>query len=111
MWFARLLISTLLAWSLSVSATILENGQPRADPYPGQVEAISLDSSWRTYDADAPEISYKGRWDSKHISCTFLGCNCGFIWLTDLRFLQGGRASFRLSSPFFASNIFPERRG
>ncbi|OJJ00844.1 hypothetical protein ASPVEDRAFT_40356 [Aspergillus versicolor CBS 583.65] len=68
MWFARLLLSTLLAWSLSVSATILENGQPRADPYPGQVNAISLDSSWRTYDADAPEIAYKGRWDSKHIS-------------------------------------------
>ena len=72
MWFARLCLSVLLAWCLtaSVSATIMENGQPRLDPYPGQVDTIDLDSSWRSYDADAPEIAYKGRWDSKHISCT-----------------------------------------
>jgi hypothetical protein len=66
MWF-RFLLAALL-WSLG-SATIMENGQPRADPYPGQCSTIDLDSSWRSYDADAPEISYKGRWDSKHISC------------------------------------------
>nr|ABF50860.1 acetylxylan esterase [Aspergillus nidulans] len=65
MWFRFLLVALL--WSLG-SATIMENGQPRADPYPGQCSTIDLDSSWRSYDADAPEISYKGRWDSKHIS-------------------------------------------
>jgi hypothetical protein len=70
MWSPSLLLTTLLSWSVSVSATILQNGQPRDDPYPGQVSTIDLDSSWRNYDADAPEISYKGRWDSKHISCT-----------------------------------------
>ncbi|KAL4884840.1 SGNH hydrolase-type esterase domain-containing protein [Aspergillus karnatakaensis] len=68
MWFARFQLTAILLWSLSVSATILQNGQPRDDPYPGQLSAIDLDSSWRNYDADAPEISYKGRWDSKHIS-------------------------------------------
>ncbi|KAL3454231.1 SGNH hydrolase-type esterase domain-containing protein [Aspergillus insuetus] len=68
MWSPSFLLTTLLSWSVSVSATILQNGQPRDDPYPGQVSTIDLDSSWRNYDADAPEISYKGRWDSKHIS-------------------------------------------
>ena len=52
-----------------VAATILQNGQEREDPYPGQAEKISLDDTWRSYDAGAPEIAYKGRWDSKHISC------------------------------------------
>lgn len=59
-----------LAWSLQVSATILQNGQPREDPWPGQAPEIALDDSWNTYQADAPEISFKGRWDSQHVSCT-----------------------------------------
>ncbi|CAG8135257.1 unnamed protein product [Penicillium salamii] len=50
------------------SATILQNGQVRENPYPGQVSAIDLDDSWNTYPPDSPEISYKGRWDSKHVS-------------------------------------------
>ncbi|CAG7938947.1 unnamed protein product [Penicillium olsonii] len=62
-------IHCLLAFTLALtSATILENGQVRENPYPGQVSAIDLDDSWRTYEPDAPEISYKGRWDSKHVS-------------------------------------------
>ncbi|KAL4913968.1 SGNH hydrolase-type esterase domain-containing protein [Aspergillus aurantiobrunneus] len=68
MWFVFLLLSAIVAGPLSVSATILENGQPRDDPYPGQLSSVDLDSSWRTYDADSPEIAYKGRWDSQHIS-------------------------------------------
>lgn len=55
-----------------VSATILENGQARKDPYPGQVSKINLDNSWKSYQPDASEISYKGRWDSKHVSCMFV---------------------------------------
>lgn len=66
------LLATALGCLLPVSATILQNGQVREDPYPGQAANITLDASWRTYDASADEIAYKGRWDSKHISCTTL---------------------------------------
>jgi hypothetical protein len=54
-----------------VAATILENGQPRLDPYPGQAQLLEngVEEGWKTYDADAEEISYKGRWDEQHISC------------------------------------------
>lgn len=73
MWISRLGFTLLLWWPLyfhlHASATILDNGQPRRDPYPGQAQRIDLDESWRRYGADAPEIAYKGRWDSKHISC------------------------------------------
>lgn len=61
-------LATALGYLLPVSATILQNGQVREDPYPGQAANITLDASWRTYDASADEIAYKGRWDSKHIS-------------------------------------------
>ncbi|CAP91491.1 Pc13g04220 [Penicillium rubens Wisconsin 54-1255] len=63
--------TTFLSWALVASATILENGQVRENSYPGQLEPVTLDDSWRDYPADAPEISYKGRWDSQHISCMF----------------------------------------
>ncbi|KAA8644409.1 hypothetical protein EYZ11_002789 [Aspergillus tanneri] len=62
-----LLWSLLSASASLISATILENGQERLNPWPGQASNISLDDSWRNYDADASEISYKGRWDSKKI--------------------------------------------
>lgn len=53
----------------SVSATIYQNTQQRDDPYPGQATVVTLDDgAWNTYPANASEISYKGRWDSKHIS-------------------------------------------
>ncbi|KAK5800855.1 hypothetical protein VI817_003067 [Penicillium citrinum] len=60
----------LLAFSLSATATILENGQERLDPWPGQAPQIDLDDSWKTYEADEPEVAFKGRWDSQHVSCT-----------------------------------------
>lgn len=60
---------TTLLWSFA-SATILQNGQVKEDPYPGQAPQIALDNSWVNYDAGAPELAYKGRWDSKHVSCT-----------------------------------------
>ncbi|KAJ5234650.1 uncharacterized protein N7469_003818 [Penicillium citrinum] len=56
----------LLAFSLSATATILENGQERLDPWPGQAPQIDLDDSWKTYEADEPEVAFKGRWDSQH---------------------------------------------
>ncbi|KAJ5143222.1 CAZyme family CE2 [Penicillium bovifimosum] len=61
-------LTALLSWAVAASATILENGQVRENAYPGQVQTVTLDDSWRSYPADAPEISYKGRWDSQHIS-------------------------------------------
>ncbi|KAL4916161.1 SGNH hydrolase-type esterase domain-containing protein [Aspergillus aurantiobrunneus] len=52
-----------------VTATILENGQSRLDPYPGQARLLESGvEGWKTYEADAEEISYKGRWDKQHIS-------------------------------------------
>ncbi|PYH99778.1 acetylxylan esterase [Aspergillus ellipticus CBS 707.79] len=70
----------ILAWTLQASATILQNGQVRDDPYLGQAPEVSVgDGAWRNYGPDASEISYKGRWDSQHISWWSLpGINLGF---------------------------------
>lgn len=62
-------LGSALLWSLHATATILQNGQARENPYPGQAPRIELDDSWRSYNADTEEISYKGRWDSNHVSC------------------------------------------
>ncbi|MCJ1308730.1 hypothetical protein MMC25_002384 [Agyrium rufum] len=64
------LLSTAVIASLA-SATILQNGQVRSNPYPGEVSPIALTSKskgWTAYPPTASELSYKGRWDSKHIS-------------------------------------------
>ncbi|KAL4867982.1 hypothetical protein BDV12DRAFT_186266 [Aspergillus spectabilis] len=66
----RVVLFFLLLISSTI-ATILENGQPRLDPYPGQAHLLENgvdEKNWKTYGADAEEISYKGRWDEKHIS-------------------------------------------
>lgn len=89
----------LSAWV--ASATILENGQVRENSYPGQLEPVTLDDSWRDYPADAPEISYKGRWDSQHISCTFPVSGLLFprffiLTLTLTLEIQGGRMYYSL---------------
>ncbi|KAE8311066.1 SGNH hydrolase-type esterase domain-containing protein [Aspergillus transmontanensis] len=67
-----------LAWAFQAAATILENGQERLNPYPGQAEEVSVDDSWKSYGADASEISYKGRWDSTYTSCDVPGVKFGF---------------------------------
>lgn len=61
--------ASLLSWSLCATATILENGHERLNPWPGQTQSIALDESWKSYGPDVSQISYKGRWDSQHISC------------------------------------------
>ncbi|KAJ6261025.1 hypothetical protein Dda_3690 [Drechslerella dactyloides] len=68
------LVSALACVAPAV-ATIWENGQKRLNPYPptGQATALptpikTTDVGWRTYDASAPEIGYKGRWCSRRIS-------------------------------------------
>ncbi|WQF82882.1 Putative SGNH hydrolase superfamily, CtCE2-like domain-containing protein [Colletotrichum destructivum] len=60
-------IATVLACVFAVKATILENGRPRVTDFiDTKVDLAAGD--YKTYDADAEEISYKGRWDSKKIS-------------------------------------------
>ena len=62
-----LLLSVFLACTFG---EILQNGQLRADPYPGQatVVAAAASSGWKSYPPNATQLSYKGRWDSKYIS-------------------------------------------
>ena len=52
------------------SSTILENGHVRGIDYPDtKIAALSANSTgWSTYGPNATELSYKGRWDSKHVS-------------------------------------------
>ncbi|KAK3394410.1 Lipase, GDSL-like protein [Podospora didyma] len=64
-------VSSLVIFGLTlqsrVSATILQNGQVKPTNYLD----TRVDSSaylFTTYPANATEISYKGRWDSKHVS-------------------------------------------
>ncbi|KAJ5620036.1 acetylxylan esterase [Penicillium lagena] len=71
---------SLLLWLWCVSATILQNGQIREDAYPGQADRIDLDDSWRSYGPNSSEISWKGRWDSRYISCMTL---CSSVCLID----------------------------
>jgi hypothetical protein len=61
------ILSAILAFACVAFATILENGRPRPTDYPDtKIDPEAYD--WKTYQADAHELSYKGRWDSKHIS-------------------------------------------
>lgn len=52
------------------ASTILQNGQVRKTHFlDTKIDRIDANSTaWKTYSANATEISYKGRWDSKHIS-------------------------------------------
>lgn len=64
--FSRLALFGLSLLS-EVSATILQNGQSRVTHFPDtRIDPSAY--SFTTYPADAKEISYKGRWDSKHVS-------------------------------------------
>ena len=67
--FSRVLVAatSLVPFTLG---TILQNGQVRTIDYPDTtVSSIPInDSLWTTYPPSALELSYKGRWDEKHIS-------------------------------------------
>ena len=67
-WFSLLAYSGLFAiGSCSVKRTIIQNGQVKITDYPDT--AIKLSAySFHSYPANASEISYKGRWDSKKVS-------------------------------------------
>jgi hypothetical protein len=57
----------IAALASAAFATILQNGQPRITDYPDTVIDLSA-ASFTSYPPSAPELSYKGRWDSKYIS-------------------------------------------
>jgi len=60
-------LSAIAAFSGVALATILQNGQVRITNYPDTVIDPTA-YTWTDYPASAPELSYKGRWDSKYIS-------------------------------------------
>ncbi|KAI5860702.1 SGNH hydrolase-type esterase domain-containing protein [Durotheca rogersii] len=65
MFFSKL--SYTLGLCCLAAGTILQNGQVRTTNYPDiKIDVASY--RFRTYDANATEISYKGRWDSKKVS-------------------------------------------
>ncbi|KAI8961821.1 SGNH hydrolase-type esterase domain-containing protein [Daldinia sp. FL1419] len=60
-------LSSLLGFCSLAAGTILQNGQVRITDYPDtKIDVSSYD--FKTYDANATELSYKGRWDSKKVS-------------------------------------------
>lgn len=61
------LCATVVAFASGVPGTILQNGQVRVTDYPNTVIDPTA-YSFKTYPPNAHELSYKGRWDSKHIS-------------------------------------------
>ncbi|KAL2131612.1 hypothetical protein VTI74DRAFT_4796 [Chaetomium olivicolor] len=70
-------MTTLSSWAIlglclfsKASANILQNGQVRVTNFPDtRIDPSAY--SFTTYSADAAEISYKGRWDSKHVSWSY----------------------------------------
>lgn len=64
----------LKTWALAltlgsmVEGTILQNGQVRETNFPDTRVSDLIAYDFNTYDADAAELSYKGRWDSKKVS-------------------------------------------
>ncbi|KAK7750419.1 hypothetical protein SLS62_007607 [Diatrype stigma] len=51
----------------TVEGTILQNGQARDVVFP-DTKINASEHDFETYPADAPELSYKGRWDSNKVS-------------------------------------------
>jgi len=62
------LVKCILAPVLA-SATILQNGQVRDTAFANtSIASVNSNSNWTSYAPNATEISYKGRWDTQHIS-------------------------------------------
>ncbi|KAI1401585.1 SGNH hydrolase-type esterase domain-containing protein [Hypoxylon fuscum] len=60
-------LSCLLGLCALARGTILQNGQVRTTNYPDtKIDVSSYD--FQSYNANATELSYKGRWDSKKVS-------------------------------------------
>lgn len=64
------LLSLFAALATLASSTILQNGQVRDIVYPDTtIASVAGNKDWKTYAPSSPALSYKGRWDSKYISC------------------------------------------
>jgi hypothetical protein len=64
----QVLVLLLISYFCSfANGTILQNGHVRQTNFPDTV-VTARDFSWKTYPANATQLSYKGRWDSKYIS-------------------------------------------
>lgn len=64
-------LSSLLACAFAPLAfgTILQNGQVRDQVYPNtSIASVTTNPDWTTFSPNSTGISYKGRWDAKHIS-------------------------------------------
>jgi type II secretory pathway pseudopilin PulG len=66
----KVLLLAVAVFATFTSGTIYQNEQVRQAEYANTaIAAISHhNSSWETYPPDARDLSYKGRWDSQHIS-------------------------------------------
>ncbi|KAH8885698.1 SGNH hydrolase [Thozetella sp. PMI_491] len=67
LWSLRQLTVGISLLSPRVVGTIVQNGQVKFTNYPDTKIDLSL-FDLTTYRADAAEVSYHGRWDSKHVS-------------------------------------------
>lgn len=62
-----------------VSAVILQNGQVRITNFP-DTKIDKSTHSFTTYPANATELSYQGRWDSKYVSWwSYVPCSTSYI--------------------------------
>jgi len=65
-------LGAILTFAAASKAVILQNGQVRDTHYlDTQIQNMGSgwnSTAWTTYGANASELSYKGRWDSQHIS-------------------------------------------
>ncbi|KAF2669178.1 SGNH hydrolase [Microthyrium microscopicum] len=65
-------VSTALSFLLvsGVSCGIVENGKSKIETYPDtSIPTVTAsETGWKSFPPNATELSYKGRWDSQHIS-------------------------------------------
>lgn len=64
------LLCSYASFAALSTATILQNGQVRETHFlDTKIPSIGTNSTgWKTFGPNVTELSYKGRWDSKHIS-------------------------------------------
>jgi hypothetical protein len=75
-----------------VQPSIIENGRLRLETYPKtEIAPVTASSdSWITFLPNTTELSYKGRWDTKYISCRCPITLWRELFLTGLTFTRPG---------------------
>ncbi len=66
-WLLVLVACHLFSLGACSGETIIQNGQVKATTYPNTAIDVSA-YAFHSYAANASELSYKGRWDSKKVS-------------------------------------------